>query len=557
MSGLQYSALFAATLLFVGCALKTGGTQLIGADGSDTVDDLRDMDSIWDGEVPETCGNGEVETPEECDDGNDVSGDGCENDCMFSCRENGDCRDGDICNGEEQCGEDHACEDGDPLPDGVVCGDDPRSICFGHACVESQCGDGFVDEGGGEFCDPPGVDNCNPDCTLWCEDHMDCPSDGNPCNGDERCNLGTHICDRTDPLTDGMTCNADPRMICIGRICQESLCGDGFIDSGRAPPEECEDMNVIEGDGCDNDCTFSCEYDWECDDDDLCNGEETCDDGGSHMCEEGVDAGEGTPCDDELFCTAVDECDGHGECTGSDTPCSGSLSCAITRCDEDANECVSDDVEPGFCLIGDVCYANGDYNPDNLCQVCISEENPEGWRRRPDKEACTDPSGTNPGICCEGVCRLGGDCCDRHDCDGSCGGVALPCGTFLNSTNCNAQDDCSWASATDSFCTGSRMCSDIRSDDGEDCSDCGCGGCSGDPCDCTGGEPSIPCHDFGSRDDCRECECRWVSSGDDYCSGEPTPCSEIEGAIACFAQKNCLWTDMYCNDYRCAPYVEE
>ena len=292
MKQVHYPAIF-AVLLLAGCALRTGGVSHDRADGADTIDDLGDMDSIRDGEVPETCGNGELEPPEECDDGNDAGGDGCENDCTFSCREHGDCRDGDICNGREQCGDDHACEGGVPLDDGVVCGDDPRSICLGHACVESRCGDGFVDEGGGEFCEPPGAGNCNPDCRLECDGNADCPDDLNPCNGNELCDLDAHLCDRTDPMTDGMTCNPDPRKICLGEVCQESLCGDGFVDSGRAPPEECEDMNVTDGDGCDNDCTFSCEYDWECDDDDVCNGEETCDEG-SHVCDEGDDADEGT-----------------------------------------------------------------------------------------------------------------------------------------------------------------------------------------------------------------------------------------------------------------------
>jgi len=32
-------------------------------------------------------------------------------------------------------------------------------------------------------------------------------------------------------------------------------------------------------------------------------------------------AEQGTPCDDGMFCTDTDECDGNGSCVGSGTPC--------------------------------------------------------------------------------------------------------------------------------------------------------------------------------------------------------------------------------------------
>jgi cysteine-rich repeat protein len=49
------------------------------------------------------CGNGTPEGLEQCDDGNNVSGDGCRNDCT---RES--CGDGTLDPGEE-------CDDGDPM----------------------------------------------------------------------------------------------------------------------------------------------------------------------------------------------------------------------------------------------------------------------------------------------------------------------------------------------------------------------------------------------------------------------------------------------------------
>jgi cysteine-rich repeat protein len=43
------------------------------------------------------CGNGQVESGEECDDGNLLAGDGCEADCTRTCKAAADCDDGDPC----------------------------------------------------------------------------------------------------------------------------------------------------------------------------------------------------------------------------------------------------------------------------------------------------------------------------------------------------------------------------------------------------------------------------------------------------------------------------
>ena len=85
--------------------------------------------------VPEGCGDEIVDDAEECDDGNDESGDGCETDCTFTCVENEDCDDGNVCTGAETC-VDHVCVAGEA----VVCADD------GNPCTDDT------------FCDP--VDEC-------------------------------------------------------------------------------------------------------------------------------------------------------------------------------------------------------------------------------------------------------------------------------------------------------------------------------------------------------------------------------------------------------------
>ncbi len=280
--------------------------------------------------------------PDDGDDGPDGDGPVC------SCEGSSDCNDANPCNGVETCNTlSHCCEPGPPPADGFVCsGSDPRRICLDGECRESACGDGFVDTGAGESCEPPGEGRCSGECRQECEDNTDCPDDGEACNGEEYCDTGAGQCYQRDPLDDGTVCGAAPRRICIGRTCQESTCGDGFVDEGASPAEDCEDGNTQNHDGCDNDCSFSCLGNDDCVDEHACTGD-SCDTE-SHACSHVVlsrgvpcrpaagdcDAGEectgteedcpadsfvgaGIDCDDRNACTIHDACDGEGGCAGT------------------------------------------------------------------------------------------------------------------------------------------------------------------------------------------------------------------------------------------------
>jgi cysteine-rich repeat protein len=51
-------------------------------------------------------------------------------------------------------------------------------------------------------------------------------------------------------------------LICVRGVCTTSLCGDGVVDLDE---EECDDGNVVPGDGCTPDCTIgNCELDEDC-----------------------------------------------------------------------------------------------------------------------------------------------------------------------------------------------------------------------------------------------------------------------------------------------------
>jgi cysteine-rich repeat protein len=127
--------------------------------------------------VSPTCGNGRPDLGEACDDGNNVSGDGCPADCSAPCG------DGIVDPGE-------ACDDGNSIDgDGcdsnctvTACGNgivDPGEMCddgnqldgdgCDSNCTVAACGNGIVDPG--EMCDDGNqldADGCERDCTWTC-----------------------------------------------------------------------------------------------------------------------------------------------------------------------------------------------------------------------------------------------------------------------------------------------------------------------------------------------------------------------------------------------------
>ncbi len=153
------------------------------------------------------CGDGVLDAGEDCDDGNEIDGDGCNSLCQF------------------------------------VCGDGALNVP-------------------GETCDPPGSavgspgETCRMDCT-YCGDGVldsgeDC-DDGNEIDGDG-CNAGClFVCGDGAINVPGETC--DPPGSAVGspgEMCRMdcTYCGDGVLDSG----EDCDDGNEIDGDGCNTLC---------------------------------------------------------------------------------------------------------------------------------------------------------------------------------------------------------------------------------------------------------------------------------------------------------------
>ena len=357
-----------------------------------------------------TCGDEYLDEGggEECDDGaNGDDEDGCTDDCLYTCHNNAECSDDERCNGVEQCTEEHTCIDGDPEDDGyLVDVGPPRIICLDEVSHESECGDGFIDTGAGESCEPPGEVGCEDDCTLTCEGDDDCPDDGNPCNGEEFCDTDAHQCDQRNALEEGAVCDDTPRSICRGGTCQESTCGDLYLDEDGG--EECDDgADGDDDDGCTDECTYSCHVDNDCNDGNPCNSEETCEDvDGGRACREHEWPGTGTDCNDGLFCTSDDQCNDAGECVGPTDTCDDGFDCTSDTCNEDEPECFNV-VDEGYCLIGDVCRFHDFDNPDNECQYCDTYGNRSAWTNRGSGVECDQDSNFCNGV---EICNGEGGC---------------------------------------------------------------------------------------------------------------------------------------------------
>ncbi len=176
-------------------------------------------------EMAPICGNGVIEFPEECDDGNLVSGDGCNNLC-----------------------EDEFCGDGITQPGlGEQC--DDGNVANGDGCDEfcqtelPECGDGNLDFG--EACDDGNIIACDG-CSAACQ--LESCGDGQLCNPPEECEDGNII--------NGDGCSS---------TCTTESCGDNFLDAngadnapGGGDDEACDDGNNAPNDGCGATCQFEC-----------------------------------------------------------------------------------------------------------------------------------------------------------------------------------------------------------------------------------------------------------------------------------------------------------
>jgi len=454
-----------------------------GAGNSDVEPDACRTDCL-----PADCGDGVVDTAEECDDGNGDNDDGCTTFCVdvyeflcAPCELDDECgRAEDLCvpleggafclarcEGSELCPTGYVCDTVMPSEDWLV------EMCVPEAgtCVPCEDGDGDG-YGVGPECLGPDCDDADP---------LVHPGAEELCNGrDDDCVGGVD-----DVAGAGEACGTGQPGICAAGV---RACGEGglvCVRSTEPRPEGCDNM------GADDDC------DGEVDDVEGLDG--WCDTGELGRCVEG-----------EALCD-----DGALECVGRHEP--RPEGCGNMGTDDDCDGLL-DDVEglggdcdtsvPGICAEGTMLCGDGGH------LICVPDEPPrrEQCHGGEDEDCdglvdCGDPGDCLGQVCDPSslpsrVCQADGscdlpeheDCTNRVDDDGDghvdCGDVAdCPIGAGCSPTGSGAV--CSVSTSITAVCAETD-CNILTGDeDGDGLANCADPDCRGEVCGfggvCSGG----------------------------------------------------------------------
>lgn len=189
------------------------------------------------------CGDGVTNAGfETCDDGNAVSDDGCTSTCQAEF-----CGDGVVNNNGTE-----TCDDGNSITEPcsyslvnttcAVCNSECQDVVVP---VVNFCGDGIIYPS--EACDD-GNSVSGDGCTSTCQTEV--------CGDGVINNNGTEQCDDGNDYRDG--CEYGVFCTVCDETCSWALgiipgCGDGDLQLAF---EECDDGNLVDGDGCDASCTL-------------------------------------------------------------------------------------------------------------------------------------------------------------------------------------------------------------------------------------------------------------------------------------------------------------
>ncbi|MDQ3030812.1 MAG: hypothetical protein M3Y87_00180 [Myxococcota bacterium] len=336
------------------------------------------------------CGNGVRELGEGCDDGGLTNGDGCNQFCEVELPPGGACTlDTDCLSG--------FCTDG---------------VCCNERC-SGQC----------ERCNRPGaLGACGAQTGAPFGTRTACVGTGTTCGGSCSGTL------RTACTYPGAATACDDGAFCsVGDACNAA----GGCTSGG--PRDCADALGCTTDACDESgdaCTSVLAS--GCLIASMCVPAGALDPSNACMaCQPAISGiaytplAAGTTCDDAMFCTVADACDGAGACGGGARDCSDAIDCTTDACDEATSMCTH--TTGTSCVIGGACVAEGTRDPANDCLACQPAIDASAYTALASGTGCDD----------------GAFCTDVDACDGAgaCAGAARDCGDGLECTTDACDED--------------------------------------------------------------------------------------------------------------------
>ena len=486
-----------------------------------------------------------------CDDLNDCTEDKClgETGCVNDPLDEGECTDGNPCTVADHCtggsclGDQVECDDDNPCTDNVcvdtggceyppIAGecDDSDPCTLGDHCLEGECvGESVA-------------------CT--CQDLNDCAvlEDGDKCNGSLICDTSAlpYEC-AVDPAT-VIACPEPegPHTACLAASCDMPTGYCSIVPTNEGVP--CDDGNACNyNDVCTNgECTggpaANCNDGNECTDD-SCDAELGC---------EHTD--NAAPCTDGDVCTTGDQCSA-GQCIGGptlecddDDLCNGQEACDAAvgcvpgetlSCD-DGNECNGQEI----CHPQKGCVAGNDpiCDDDNPCtdDLCVDGQ---GCLFSPNQAQCDDGNECTTGDHCDNsACTYDSlvDCDDDDVCTDSSCDPAVGCVTILNSAPCDDDDLCTYGDQCElGECKGAG---EIVCNDGNVCTD--------DSCDAKAGCQFTPNND--DCDDANECTLNDKCSSGWCLPGPPPDCNDQNLCTddSCVPDTGCV------NDFNTVPCTD-
>jgi len=248
---------------------------------------------------------------------------------------------------------------------------------------------------------------------------------GQPCEQDQDCD-------------DGLWCNGDE--YCSNNFCRSStrdcsMVADSCNDAGCDEEiDECAKVPKADGIVCED--GLYCTVDDACDGGVCTGGARDCSEAAAEcvagVCDEAGRACVGQPiadgdlCDDGEYCSVNERCNG-GVCGGGqprDCTAAGG-GCVDGMCDEDADQCVGDPLIAGtpcndgqFCTVNDSCDGLGNCQGDDRDCSALSNQCNQGGCDETAEQCVAVPANEGSG-CDDGLYCTTGDTCQSGNCVGS------------------------------------------------------------------------------------------------------------------------------------------